>query len=225
MSLGIEIAIEVQGYYLEEDVDSSKICEFVQERISSEYNGDLVVYHNGVGEELKSFYNGRISKQLSRAPIKPTELDFEGLSRSEKKELEYDYEMDLKEYDLKKRDIEAGFNQSWGTKLGQWKEYKTPAFRDHTFQELQNEFVFPFYEGASLLGIAVFIPTGQFNPERAESLEVVFEVIRGLLLSEYHNERGAGQIEKSSSALQSNEKKSAEKSGGFFGKLFGKKAS
>jgi hypothetical protein len=223
-SLGIEIAIEVQGYYLEDDVDSYKICEFIQERISSEYLGDLVVYQNAKGDELKSFFNGRISKQLGRAPVKLTEADFEGLSRSERKELETDYEQDLQAFNLKKREVEGGFNQSWGTKLEQWKEFKTPAFRDHTFQELQNEFVFPFYEGVSLLGIAVFIPTTKFNAERAESLEVVFEVLRGLLLTEYHEQRGAGKISPSSSEAEAKSKDKTEKKSGFFGKLFGKKA-
>ncbi len=225
-SIGIEIAIEVQGQYLEEEIDSYKVCEFVQTRVSAEFSGDVIVYQSGKSGDLVQFYNGRIAKQIGRAPIKLTEEDLEGLSRSEKRERESAYEEDLKIFDLKKREVEGAFNLSWGTKLEQWKTYKTPKFRDHTFQELQNEFIFPFYEGASLLGIAVFIPTTKFAEERAESLEVVFEVLRGLLLTEYHKERVAQTTNNSAGSSKPKEsKKSKEKkSGGFFGRFFGKKA-
>jgi len=221
-SLGIEIAIEVQCHYMEEDVDSYKICEFIQDRLSSEFSGDLVVYKNSKGNEVKPLFNGRVAKQLIGAPVKLTDADFEGVGRAEKRQMEADYQEDFKAYGLKKREVEGSYNQSWGTKLDQWKEFKTPSFRDQTFQEIQNEFIFPFYEGISLLGIGVFIPTTRFNPEQARSLEVVFEVMRGFLLTEYHHESGATQTREKE--VKSSKEKSNEKAGGFFGKLFGKKA-
>ncbi|MCR9203730.1 MAG: hypothetical protein NXH75_04070, partial [Halobacteriovoraceae bacterium] len=92
-------------------------------------------------------------------------------------------------------------------------------WKDHTFQEEQNEFIFPFYEGATLMGLCVFIPGENFKPLNAESIEAVFEVSRGVIISEYHKSKGEGKVASSNSTQDTKKEK---KKGGLFGSLFGK---
>ncbi len=99
----------------------------------------------------------------------------------------------------------------------QLKETRIPWWSDRTFQDPDIEFIFPYYEGVSLIGVA----TAKFHKTiRQESdckmIETALELARGYFI---HMSRQLGtQVE-----YKGVEKKSAPKKKGMFSKLFGGK--
>lgn len=102
-----------------------------------------------------------------------------------------------------------------------WKETKLPNWSDDTFQEEKIEFIYPYYEGASLMGFAVSWFTQGFQEEREKELEVSLESLRGILISNFRQSLNTGKYEGTNNVVNS-PKKNVIKS--FFGKLFKKKA-
>lgn len=217
-SLGMEIAVQVLNHYYAEDVDSWKLCHFIHQKVKEQFKGDTIFYSFKDSAVSKAFYNGHIINSVGEEPIKPKESELEELTRLERKEVEKDYEADLKEYQRELTLIQTQWNEKYGPRLNEWKEFKTPSWKDHTFQDPINEFIFPFYEGVTLMGLAVFIPTEGFSELNAESLEAVFEVARGIIITEYHQVKGEGQIRTN----DQNPEPKEEKKSGFFGRLFKK---
>lgn len=215
-SLGMEISIEVLEFYFSKDVDSIKLCEFLNERVHKAFHGQMVFYSFAHSEFPEPLYNGVVHSQSGDEPLPLPEAELEGYSRSERKELEKDYKEELKEYQSAHKEAVEQWTSTYQSQLSDWREYKTPDWKDHTFQESENHFVFPFYEGVTLMGLAVFIPEEGFNPAQSEALEAVFEVARGIFVTEYHEKKGAGQIR------QAQKKEEPKKKGGLFGKIFGK---
>ncbi len=220
LSLGMEYAIEVLNFYFDDKSEPQSLCEFINDKVKLQFDGATVFYTTKPGKELEILYNGFIANGAGKPPEKPKQEELDALTRSERKEFEDDYKQDLSSYE---KEVDA-FKKAWelgpATRYGQWLEKSTPAWLDHTFQQKENEFVFPFYEGVTLLGLAIFIPGASFNPEKADSLEALFEVARGIYLSEYHQTVGTTQQRKASEKPKPKE----EKKGGFFSKIFKKGA-
>ncbi len=213
-SKGMEIAIEVLDFYFDEKADPEKLCAFISQKVSEKFSGDTIFYTSKRGAELTCLHNGFIENGAGKEPVMPSADELESLSRGERKEIEDDFKKDHHDYE-KQRDA---YRKSWEfgafRRFDQWKEMKTPQWLDHTFQASENEFVFPFYEGVTLLGLAVFVPKESFNPEKAESLEAIFEAARGLYLTEYYHEVG------STKQREKTVKPPEQKKGGFFSKFF-----
>ncbi|CAM9904533.1 unnamed protein product, partial [Chrysoparadoxa australica] len=217
-SLGMEIAIQVLNYYYEKEVDSQKLCHFINQKVNETFKGVTVFYSFAKDQTGRPFYNGYVVNQIGTEPQRPSPAELDQLPRAERKEIEKEYEGDIQRYKQDLSLMEAEWQSKYEVNLETWKEYKTPSWKDHKFQEENNEFVFPFYEGATLMGLCVFIPNDQFNPTVAESIEAVFEVARGVIISEYHQLKGEGLINPGAKKEAPKE----EKKSGLFGRLFGK---
>ena len=218
-SLGIEIAIQVQNYYYEKEITPEKLCQFINQKVKDTFDGSTIFYSFIDMTQETPFFNGYFVNQIGLPPTRPPSSELEQLSRSEQKEVEDEFKEENKNYKKELRALEEDWEEMYDGQLEEWKEYKTPAWKDHNFQTTENQFIFPYYEGETLMGLCVFIPHNNFNPVNAESIEAVFEVARGVIISEYHTLKGEGKISSSSSQK---EKKDNEKSGGLFGRLFGK---
>ena len=66
--------------------------------------------------------------------------------------------------------------------LATWTELKTPFWKDETFQEEKNEFIFPFFEGSFNMGFCFIQMNQKIEEEQAPGLEVLIESSRGLYL-------------------------------------------
>ncbi len=217
-SLGMEIAIEVQDFYFEKDMDTEKLCRFLNEKMGKAFRGQLVFYNFAKEELPPPFFNGLVEGKVGEEPEKLPEEELEGYTRLERRELEKDYKEELAAFKSALSEAKESWESDYGNLLEEWRAYKTPEWKDHTFQEESNHFVFPFYEGVTLMGLAVFIPDEDFNPERSDALEAVFEVARGIFITEYHQAKGEGQVRQKK---KKKDKPKKEKKG-LLGKLFGK---
>ncbi len=219
VSLGMEIAIEVLEFYFEKDMNTQKLCRFLNERIKQSFLGQMVFYSFAQGEFPEPLFNGLLNSLVGDEPNKPPESELESYSRLERKEIEDDYKAELKDYKKELSSSKALWEEKYQVQLADWREFKTPDWKDHTFQIEENFFIFPFYEGVTLMGLTVFIPEPGFNPEKSDALEAVFEVARGIFVTEYHNNKGEGKIREAKKKEQVNESK------GLFGRLFKKTGS
>ena len=141
--------------------------------------------------QLELGHLGPVISQLGPKLLAPKEEDC--LSKKEFKEMLKEYDEEAAQYRKDAFDIQTHWKQKWEARFTDWMSYQTPSWRDHTFQEVENEFVFPFYEGITLLGMAVVTPKEEFIEAKAESLEVMLESLRAPMLSEYHREKGQGK--------------------------------
>jgi len=102
-----------------------------------------------------------------------------------------------------------------------WKEMKLPTWSDPTFQDKNIHFIYPYYEGASLMGFSVSWFSKEFNEERCGELEVTLESLRGFVIAKFREGKNSGEY--NGKAAKEEVKENPIKS--FFGKFFGKKAS
>lgn len=218
-SLGMEYAIEVLDFYFAKESEPLSLCEYIHEKVSKQFDGSTVFYTSKRGEKLDILFNGFVFQGVGKPPEKPSQEELDSLTRSERKEFEDDYRKDLSEYEREIESRQKAWDMGPARRFSQWVETSTPSWLDHTFQQKENEFVFPFYEGLTLLGLAVFIPGSTFNPEKADSLEALFEVSRGIFLSEFHQTVGSTKQREALSSKKPKEEKE-EKKGGFFSKIF-----
>lgn len=110
-------------------------------------------------------------------------------------------------------------------KINDWKAITLPTWSDETFREYPLYFCYPYYEGTQSMGLALVFFEQEIKAELAPRVEVLLECARCLYLQEYHGRGYKGQYK----GKQSKPKEQAEgiktAIGGFFGRLFGKKAS
>ncbi len=215
-SKGIENVIEVLNFYYQEDLALNSIYNFVSLKINDLFKGDIALYFVDRQKKAELCHIGAIMRQVGAMPIAPKEED--ALDKREFKLLKSEYDEEYNEYRKNALAIQMDWKDKWETRLNDWLAYQTPTWRDQTFQEVDNEFVFPFYEGVTLLGIAVFTPYEKFIESRAGALEVTLESMRSVMLTEFHTTKGA--TEQRAKTLPEEPKKS----GGFFKKWFGKLA-
>ena len=122
------------------------------------------------------------------------------------------------ELELKKPIWDKLFSKNYRS----WKDIKLPTWTDETFQEKDIQFIYPYFEGTSLMGFAVTWFTAEFNQEKCKELEVTLETLRGFLISNFRKNLQAGEYngqEKKEETTRTNPIKS------FFGNLFKRKAS
>ncbi|PIK16094.1 hypothetical protein [Halobacteriovorax sp. JY17] len=103
-----------------------------------------------------------------------------------------------------------------------WKDIKLPTWSDETFQDDNIQFIYPYFEGASLMGFAVTWFTNKFDEKRCRELEVTLETLRGFLIANFRKGMHTGEYngqEKKEEKVKSNPIKS------LFGSLFKRKAS
>ena len=122
------------------------------------------------------------------------------------------------ELELKKPIWDKLFSKNYRT----WKDIKLPTWSDETFQEKDIQFIYPYFEGASLMGFAVTWFTTEFDQKNCQELEVTLETLRGFLISNFRKGLQTGEYngqDKKEETQKSNPIKS------FFGNLFKRKAS
>lgn len=100
-----------------------------------------------------------------------------------------------------------------------WKDTKLPSWSDETFQDSNIQFIYPYFEGTSLMGFSVTWFTSEFDEKRCKELEVTLETLRGFLISNFRKNLNSGKYEGTETKKET--KASPVKS--FFGKLFGRK--
>jgi len=220
-SKGMEIVIEILNFYQRDKIQLNSIFNFISMKINDLFDGDITLYSINEQSELNLFHSGNIIRELGVEPQRPKEED--AFDKREFKLLIKEFEEESREYKSNALDIQSKWKQKWETRLDQWKACQTPKWRDHTFQEEDNEFIFPFYEGVSLLGLVLFTPYKNFVETRSGALEVALESLRAPMLTRYHEIRGTGE-QRTKISKQIADKNDAKKSTGFFSKLFGKKA-
>lgn len=218
-TLGIEIAIEVLDFYFEKDMSTEKLCRFLAEKVDLSFHGQTVLYSFAQGDFPAPLFNGLVFNKAGEEPSRPPEEELESYERSERREIENEYKAELKSYKEELSKVESIWEEKYQGLLSEWREFKTPDWKDHTFQIEENFFIFPFYEGVTLMGLTVFLPDEKFNPERSDAMEAVFEVARGIFITEYHKNKGDGKIR------EAKQKEPQKESKGLFGKLFGKTGS
>ena len=219
-SLGMEIAIQIQNFYFTKDIEAKDVCEFMHKMVKKQFRGSTLFYSFAHSKEIETtLFNGSIFEEQGAPPKKPSNDELEQMPRKERKELEADYAEDLKEYIAIKNTILDNFKGKYSGEFINWLEYRFPTWKDETFQDPENIFIFPFYEGETILGLGVFIPDSDFNIEKADALEAVFEVARGIIMTDYHQAKGEGKLREATKKEDTSKKK------GLFGKLFGSKAS
>ncbi|MBT3585724.1 MAG: hypothetical protein HN509_12540, partial [Halobacteriovoraceae bacterium] len=102
--------------------------------------------------------------------------------------------------------------------LAKWQESTLPVWKDATFQEEENEFIYPFFEGQNNMGFAVVHFENQISQDDAKFIEVLLESARGIYLTNSHAAGGKGVYG------EKKKKETAKLSKGLMGSLFGRKA-
>jgi len=106
--------------------------------------------------------------------------------------------------------------------ISQWKESKLPLWSDETFQAQDIQFIYPYFEGTSSMGLAACDIPGKFNASWAPAVEILLESARSLYLSKYHQSGNA--VGKPKNKENKSNKNDEGKKGGLFSKIFSKKA-
>ncbi len=218
-SKGIETVIEVLNFYQTDNIHQSAIYNYISMKLDHLFKGDLTLYLVDKKKDLELIHMGAVVSQLGIAPVKPKEED--ALDKQEFKLLMKEFEEEDQEYRMQALALQNDWKDKWEGRLSQWQSCQTPKWRDHTFQEEDNEFIFPFYEGVSLLGLAIFTPKEDFVESKSGALEVALESLRAPILTEYHSVRGQGE-QRAKTIIEPQAPTGAK---GFFKKWFGKKAS
>ncbi len=218
-SKGIETVIEVLNFYQKDEVQISSIYNFITMKLDFLFKGDLSLYIVDEKNALDLIHIGAVMRQAGIAPKRPLEED--AMDKKDFKLLMKEYDEEDKEYRANALIFQNNWKEKWESRLPQWQATQTPTWRDQTFQEEDNEFIFPFYEGVSLLGLAIFTPHTKFDESKSGALEVAMESLRAPILSEYHATRGQGK-QRTKTVAAPQEPKGVK---GFFNKWFGKKAS
>lgn len=115
-------------------------------------------------------------------------------------------------------EIEEKWQEVNDINYNRWKESKVPEWQDHTFQIKENNFIFPYYEGADLLALAVVTFDQNMSDKHTKFIELQLECARGIFLEKNHLAGGKFNVNKSSKSEAPGKKKS------FFKGLFGRKA-
>ena len=232
-SKGIETVIEVLNFYnlmspqeqstslaARQKVEFQSIYNYITFKVNDLFHGDLTLYFVNKEGQLELGHLGILTRLLGPKPKEPLEED--AMDKKDFKLMKKEFKEEMEKYNRDSIEIMSQWKSQWEIRLPDWKSYQTPSWRDHTFVEENNEFIFPFYEGVSLLGLAVFTPYEGFPESKAGPLEVALESVRAPMLTEYHEMKGQGkQRERSLTQL---EKNNSKKKKGFFGKLWGKLA-
>ncbi len=70
-----------------------------------------------------------------------------------------------------------------------WAQTRLPVWSDESFQKENLTYLYPFYEGTELMGLAVIDLEGKFDPTNAAMIEILCETARSLFIYHfYHSE-------------------------------------
>lgn len=111
----------------------------------------------------------------------------------------------------------ASFNVIKGKGTEGWMQQTLPKWKDESFQALDQEFIFPYYEGISRMGFAVVLYQNGMKESKNKIVETILESCRGVFVNNLHRAGIRGRYNE--------EQKKKNKVVGFFTKMFGKKAS
>ncbi len=115
---------------------------------------------------------------------------------------------------------ESKWNSLKKDRLEHWSTTKLPIWQDHTFQALENEFIYPFFLSVNHMGFAIVSFASQIKEEESHGIEIILESTRGGYLNKYSSIKRAMDKDKDGGKEdQKTEKK------GFLKGLFNKKAS
>jgi hypothetical protein len=201
---GIQHIIKVLKLYQ----DPTATIESIYQKITSEayldYQCDVIFYLVDKSENKhKCHQNGFINNRLS----KPIESSFEKID--DYKESMINYEENLTIYQQDWVEIESEHYEYWSM-------CKSPIWSDPTFQNFENFFVFPYFDGKTHMGFAIIKPESVINKDQTAPLEILLESARGLYLNEMNKKEVKTTI--------STNKKKVKKETGLFGNLFKKLA-
>ena len=95
---------------------------------------------------------------------------------------------------------------------------KFPKWKDHTFQEAENIFVFPFYEGIQYHGMGIVTFNTPKSEKNTDFIEIQMESARGLYLEQFEEKMSLAKTNHDTNEEEIQEKE--EK--GFFSRIFRK---
>lgn len=111
------------------------------------------------------------------------------------------------------------FNNLKTNEIEKWEKTQIPTWSDPTFMNESPTLIFPYFEGLKHIGYSVVYFNQKILETDSHKIEVLMETARGLYLEKLRESGGQGSYNKKST------EKEEPKKGGFFSKLFGKKAS
>lgn len=219
--LGIDHAVLVLNYYMKEETQIHQVCKLISKQILKNYSGSTAFFsYDQKSNHHFPLYRHLVEGELGEAPRKPTEQEKEGLSKSELKSLIKEYDNDLLAFNQQKEELTQDWLQVYGEDISLWQQATTPSWKDHTFQNKENYYVVPFFEGKRKLGFAVVCFEESFNPMLEKPLEVILETARGLFLESSQNEK-----ENTNNSSKSKKENNSKEKGGFLSSLWKKVAS
>jgi hypothetical protein len=99
-----------------------------------------------------------------------------------------------------------------------WTTAKLPTWSDTTFQAEKLEFIYPYFEGTTFIGVAVTNFESKINADVAPKIEVLLESARACYLEHLRHAGRRGEYQGKQNDTEKN------KTGGLLGKFFGRKA-
>ncbi len=81
-------------------------------------------------------------------------------------------------------------NKILNKNLSTWTNLNLPWWQDEKFEEEENSFVYPFYEGTTKLGVGIIIFNEKVKEEDVSLIEAIIEMARGAFIAEYDEKFG-----------------------------------
>ncbi len=100
------------------------------------------------------------------------------------------------------------------SELKKWQEISIPTWSDDTFQSKEINFIYPYFEGEKLLGLARLDWLYGLEEKKIWQVEICLESLRGLYLQKFSSEKNYKRSPEN--------QKYDEKTSGFFGRLIKK---
>jgi hypothetical protein len=107
--------------------------------------------------------------------------------------------------------------------LSRWREATLPTWSDETFQEVEMEFIYPYFESTNSMGFAVVTFEDGLEEKYSKQIETLLESARGVYLSNYHENNAESDYGKAAVAELAQEKEKRSKDGGGLKGFFKKK--
>jgi len=185
-SFGFNHVINILEFYDNKNVEIKNVASAISKIILNKYNAYVIFY--SYNKNIKS-YNTEFNSYLEEhSPQILSEPDKLKLAKSDYKAQLKEYKNSIKENKIELEELNDQWQEIYGDKEMIWQDYELPYWKDKTFQNKDQEFIYPIKEGLNKIGYISVIFNSKIEKKEINIVEIILESSRGLFLEWAHKE-------------------------------------